>query len=196
MKSPEDYQIIGQTLDDAVGESLDKIGRMLGLPYPGGVAISRIVGLEHGNPLNLPIPMKGDPSFNVSNSGLKTAVRYLVQQQNFDHWSFEDRLSDGDAEILLKYKEKIEKNPHLEFIYQVAVSAHTVVLEQVLNTSRKILKKHQFASIGLSGGVSANPFLRKGMQDLGYPTFLPDRSLTGDNAVMIGLSGLMDNGGW
>jgi N6-L-threonylcarbamoyladenine synthase len=196
--APGQSTIIGATLDDACGESFDKIGRMLGLPYPGGVWISKIAKFNQANLVNLPKSMQGNPSFNVSYSGLKTAVRYLVQSQGFTDWKFEQPLTQSEVDTLLAIEsiDQITNLPeHLQFIYKTCVSAEMVIFEQIFTTIRKIFKQYNFKSIGMSGGVSASPYLRRKMTELDLPLFIPDRSLTGDNAVMIGLSGLIDHQG-
>jgi N6-L-threonylcarbamoyladenine synthase len=190
LKSWSDWEIVGQTLDDAAGESLDKIGRMLGLPYPGGVYCARIAQLDDENRVDLPFGMKQDSSLNVSFSGLKTAVRYLIQDN--DLVTFEQKLDLSEVEALLQRTVTTDK---LAYIRDVCISAQSVVVEQLIRKFNKAIKTYHPASIGLSGGVSANKLLRSKMQHLGtkytIPLYIPDMSLTGDNAVMIGLAGLM-----
>jgi N6-L-threonylcarbamoyladenine synthase len=197
LNSWTDWQIVGQTLDDAVGESLDKIGRMLGLPYPGGVWISKIAGQVQANPANLPESMKHDQSLNFSYSGLKTATRLLVQGQQIDGLEFEKKLDTKEIELLLqKPPEKL--NPKLKFIKEVCISAQTVTIQQLMRQFQKGVGRFNPVTIGLSGGVSANPLLRQEMGNLlnVYPSlkkfYLPPIALTGDNAVMIGLAGLAE----
>lgn len=212
LNSWQQKSLLGQTLDDAVGECLDKIGRMLGLPYPGGVWISRIAKDKNQNSLNLPIGMKKNTkSLDFSYSGLKTAVRYLVQKQKFLDWEFEKKLSQEDLNILLQpYDQKLPD--YLNFIYQVCVSSQSVIIEQLINSIKRSIKTNKVKSIGISGGVSANQLLRKELEGITEnlnlkPTqlkdltnqnrefkktklFLPPLQLTGDNAVMIGIAGI------
>ena len=233
LKNPKDWEIIGQTLDDAAGETLDKSGRMLGLDYPGGVWLAKIAGLDNSNYFNFPIGMKNSQNLDFSYSGLKTAVRYFVQKQGFSNWSFEKKLSKEFLQkIILKqqklaklsfyYKfnsenidfnnlnnlENIDKNLILElletfenhenlilagFVDQAACSVQFVVVAQLIQKFKKGIKKYYPKSIGISGGVSANLLLRQEVSKIfGQKIFIPNTKLTGDNAVMIGLSEILD----
>lgn len=179
-------EIVGKTIDDAAGECLDKIGRMLGLPHPGGVWISKIAGLEEANYFNLPFSMKND-RLELSYSGLKTAVRYLIQGKSFTNWSFEQKLADSDVQKLIDSK-VTDLSDNLLFIKQVAITAQYLVIEQLVRKFRLAISKYNPKSIGLSGGVSANLLLREKLAKLGFTAFLPQLKYTGDNAVMIGLA--------
>lgn len=199
-KSHHDFQIIGQTLDDAAGECLDKIGRMLGLEYPGGVHLAAIAGMHSHNFLNLPKSLLKDNSFNFSFSGLKTAVKYRILSQSFNDWKFQQSLKPKELELLLQaskdtenYKKLVLSSPHLNFIYQMAVSAQTVVIEQLVRKLKLAITAYQPRSIGISGGVSANLLLRKQVANLAEKTFLPPKNLTGDNGAMIALAGVMED---
>jgi|694.fasta_scaffold02661_45 N6-L-threonylcarbamoyladenine synthase len=214
LNSWQQKTILGQTLDDAVGECLDKIGRMLGLPYPGGVWISKIAKDQKQNPLSLPVGMKKNTkSLDFSYSGLKTAVRYLVQKQKFPGWGFEKKLSKEDLNILLQPNNQ-QLPDYLDFIYQVCISSQSVAIEQLINSIKRSIKANKIKSIGLSGGVSANQLLRKELESITEnlnlkftqlkdlknqsrerqktKIFLPPLELTGDNAVMIGLAGIFN----
>ena len=189
LKSWDEWEIIGQTIDDAVGESLDKIGRMVGIPYPGGIWISKIAGLSDFNNLNLPVGMQKHSDFRFSYSGLKTAVRYLVQRQKFANWHFEKKLTQEEIEDLLN----TQKLPdYLDFIKQTCISSQSVVIQQLINKTKKVLQSYEINSLGLSGGVSANLLLRQKIGSLTTkPVLIPDRKYTGDNAVMIALAGFL-----
>jgi N6-L-threonylcarbamoyladenine synthase len=184
---------LGQTLDDAAGECLDKIGRMLGLPYPGGVWISKIAGSGSENICNFSVGMSKSSDLNFSYSGLKTAVKYYLQSQKIENWNIEQKLTAQELQDL-KSIELDQATPKLKLIYNVAVSTQTVVVEQLINKVKLSLKLHNPKSLGLSGGVSANKLLRKRLENLGVENvLLPENQLTGDNAVMIGLAGLATN---
>jgi N6-L-threonylcarbamoyladenine synthase len=185
MNSPENKKIVGQTLDDAAGETFDKIGRMLGLPYPAGISIAKIAGVQNQNYFNFPIGMSKNKQLNYSFSGLKTAVRYFIEKQSFENWKFEQKLSPEEIEALL-----IDNNlpDYLDFIKKVCISVQSVITLQLTKKISLAIKEFQPKSLGLSGGVSANQLLRNELQKVSKLTlFLPDKSLTGDNAVMIGL---------
>jgi N6-L-threonylcarbamoyladenine synthase len=234
LKNPKDWEIIGQTLDDAAGETLDKSGRMLGLDYPGGIWLAKIAGLDNSNYFNFPIGMKNSQNLDFSYSGLKTAVRYFVQKQRLSNWSFEKKLSKEFLQKIILEQEKlkqlslynqfdfqknidfnklsnlenIDKNLILElletfenqenlilagFVYQAACSVQFVVVAQLIQKFKKGIKKYDPKSIGISGGVSANLLLRQEVSKIfEQKIFIPNTKLTGDNAVMIGLSEILD----
>ena len=187
VRSPVEWKIIGATLDDAAGESFDKAGRLLGLPYPAGVSISKIAGLAAVNIHDLPRGMLKQDNFNYSFSGLKTAVRYYVQKQP---WPSSKRLSSAQIEYLVATELNEITDLKLRFVKEMCLSLQFVVAEQLVRKFRKAIEHCQPKSIGLSGGVSANPYLRQEIQKLHTRVFITKRELTGDNAVMIGLSGL------
>ncbi|MEI6728245.1 MAG: tRNA (adenosine(37)-N6)-threonylcarbamoyltransferase complex transferase subunit TsaD [bacterium] len=188
-----EQKLIGQTLDDAAGECLDKVGRMLGLPYPGGVWLSKIAKKSQENACNFPVSMAQNGNFDFSYSGLKTAVRYFLQAQNISNWKIEQKLEATEIELLIE-GDLTKLNLKLKLIYKVAVSAQTVVVQQLTNKVKNGIKKFSPKSIGLSGGVSANLLLRSKLEALDVVNvLLPEKQLTGDNAVMIALAGLSTN---
>jgi len=200
MKSWSQWEIIGKTLDDAAGECFDKCGRMLGILYPAGVSVSQIAGVNNLNPLNFSVGMNNNAGLDMSFSGLKTAVRYDVQKQNIENFSFEKALTNEEIETLIQAK-NVDDLPSekLRYIKKACQSIQTVIVKQLANKLKRAIKNVHPASLGLSGGVSANPLLRAKMNDLaneaGISTvdsvFLPQKTLTGDNAVMIGLAGML-----
>jgi len=193
LQSWNDWTIVGKTLDDAAGECLDKIGRMLGLPYPGGVYCARIADLVDENRLDLPYGMKRNPQINYSFSGLKTAVRYMVQDSSL--LTFEKKLSDQEIEALLDPNAQLDQR--LRYIQDMCISAQSVVVEQLIRKFKAAYDQFEPASIGFSGGVSANKLLHQKMRDISHnhdiPLFVPHISLTGDNAIMVALAGLLQN---
>jgi N6-L-threonylcarbamoyladenine synthase len=190
-----DKKIVGKTLDDAAGECFDKIGRMLGLKYPAGVIISQITSnSENENLINLPVGMLKNSSLDLSYSGLKTAVRYLIEKQNFKIWKYQKELKKEELEYLLNplNQEKIE---HLEFIKKICISTQYVIIKQLQNKLNLAIKEFKPKSIGLSGGVSANQVLRNTLEtNFKLPLFIAPKKLTGDNGAMIALAGLGDLG--
>ncbi len=192
LSSPTNWQIVGRTIDDAAGECFDKIGRMLGLPYPGGVLVSQIAGLEEQNYFDFPVSMRHADSLNLSYSGLKTAVRYFLQKPTVKGFVIEKPLKKTEiSELLESPLENL--NCKLKFIKQACISAQTVIIKQLINQFSKAVKQFNPKSVGLSGGVSANPLLRNKILEFSiFPTFITQLPLTGDNAVMIGLAGVVD----
>lgn len=184
-KKPGQYQIIGQTLDDAVGETLDKAGRMLGLPYPGGIWIAKIAGLKFKNTQNFPIGMKNSKSLDFSYSGLKTAIRYFLQDLKLENWKYEQKLNLNELNIL---QNQINSNSNLAILREVIISIQTAALTQLFQKLKLANERYQPKTLGMSGGVSANLLLRQKIQEnFNLPLFFPELKYTGDNAVMIGL---------
>lgn len=171
MKKFGSYKILGQTRDDAVGEAFDKVARMLGLPYPGGPEISKLA--EHARQRNirgdiaLPRPMLHSDNFDFSFAGLKTAVLYALK-----------KIESINDDVRMKFALEFEN---------AATEVLTAKVRAALNASKAL-------SFTIGGGVSANKHIRTQMQALcenEFPevTFLPPtKSLTTDNAVMIGIT--------
>ena len=171
MKDWLSYTLVGRTRDDAVGEAFDKGARMLDLPYPGGPEVSRLAERDREdartNPFTLPRPMIHDPHCDFSFSGLKTAVLYLTKGK--------DR---GDEE-----KE------------QLARAFEDAVGDVLYSKSLRALDETQAKTFAIGGGVSANMHIRrvfterlaKDLPDVRLS--IPSASLTGDNAIMIGVAG-------
>ena len=161
MKNHLEFEIIGETKDDAIGESYDKVARVLGLPYPGGVEIDRLA--KNGkHTYKLPTPLH-DGSLDFSYSGLKTAVINLVHN-------------------LEQKSEKI-------IIEDMAKSFQDVAVGMVLDRVKKATKLYDVKEIVLAGGVSANSYLRQEIQeqykDSGIEVEIPPIWCTTDNAAMI-----------
>lgn len=170
MKAPGEYEIIGETLDDAVGEAFDKVARLLDLGYPGGPAISKAA--EEGNPdtYPLPEPMLKSKNYDFSYAGLKTAALYLIRD-----------LKNADVEITDRVKNDI------------AASFQKSALEVLVYKTLKAARERKAASVFLSGGVSANKNLRERLEEecakAGLEYRRPEMEYTTDNAAMIGMAG-------
>ncbi len=172
MKGPNKYKVIGETVDDAVGEAFDKVARLLGLGYPGGPAISKIA--EKGNPdkYSLPRPMIKSKNYDFSYSGLKTAVLYLIRDLNPP--------AGG---------EKLNNQTKAD----IAASFQKAAIDVLIQKTIRAAKEYKVKSIMLSGGVSANSLLRFNLNraaiELGVKYFQPELEYTGDNATMIAVAG-------
>jgi len=170
VKSWGNYEIIGKTRDDAVGEAFDKVARILGLPYPGGPEISKLAHEARINKYQkkyiLPRPMIHSRDFDFSFSGLKTAVLYLVRDTPPQN-----------------HKEKCVLAREFE-------DAATDVL--ILKT-KKAIEQYSIESLISGGGVIANGHIRNSLQTLAQASkihfFVPEISLSTDNATMIGMAG-------
>lgn len=166
-------EILGQTIDDAAGEALDKGAKLLGLGYPGGPKLETIANDGRADAFDFPRALIGKPNLDFSFSGLKTSLRYLLEKQ-----------SQADLDRIF---------PDLCASYQEAV------VDVLIRKSERALKQGSFRSIGLSGGVSNNQSLRDRFTELGnrfrLSSLLAQRRHTGDNAGMIAFSHVFDGAG-
>ena len=161
-----DYKILGQSQDDAVGEAFDKVGKLLGLPYPGGPHIEKMA-LE-GNPkaYEFPRPMMHSDNLDLSFSGLKTAVLYTVR----------------DIEDL-----------NVQVKADVAASFQQAVIDVLTKKIKKAIELTGRDEVIIAGGVAANKALRSAIKELensmGIKVYYPDLKYCGDNAAMIAFVG-------
>lgn len=166
MKKPFSFEVIGETLDDAVGEAYDKVGRVLHLPYPGGPVIDKMAAA--GQPVyRLPKPLD-DNSYNFSFSGLKSAVINLVHNA-------QQRNEQIDPENL-------------------AASFQKVVVDTLVEKTVKAVKAYGVHQVMVAGGVSANKGLRSKMTEAidqlnDVKLTMPPMKCCTDNAMMIALAG-------
>lgn len=173
MHKHHDFQIIGTTLDDAVGECFDKVAKILGLPYPGGPAIAEAA--KSGNPTKYPLPHPQVTNLDFSFSGLKTAVLRAVQTE----------LGLPISHPSTDLKNHLTPTQVADFAASFQSTAVNILLAK-LSTA---LEAHpNTKSLVFAGGVAANQLLRqqtnKTFQDK-LPIFFPDPSLSGDNAAMV-----------
>ena len=161
MKEHLSFEIIGGTKDDAIGESFDKVARVLGLPYPGGIAIDRLAK-SGKHTYKLPTPLH-DGSLNFSYSGLKTAV--------------------------INLKHTLDQKGEEVVIEDMAKSFQDVAVGMVLDRVEKAVELYPVKEIVLAGGVSANSYLReqivKTFEGTNIEVNIPPIWCTTDNAAMI-----------
>ncbi len=161
MKKDMDFEIIGETKDDAIGECFDKVARTLGLPYPGGIPIDKL-SKEGEHTYKLPFPLHDD-SLNFSYSGLKTAVINLVNNEK--QKGNEIRVAD------------------------LCKSFQDVAVGMIMDRLERALKLYDIKQVVLAGGVSANSYLRSEMHrrldNSGIDLIVPPIWCTTDNAAMI-----------
>ena len=167
MVEVEDYtkmRILGTTLDDAAGESFDKVGRVLGMPYPGGAALDKTSQQGDETKYTLPVSKPGENPYNMSFSGLKTATLNLIHHAE-------------------QVGEELDV-PSLCAAFTASVS-ETLVPRVV-----RALEETGYKKIAVAGGVAANSRIRKDLlaaaEKLGAEVYMPPLSLCGDNAAMIG----------
>lgn len=164
--SPENMTLLGTTIDDAAGEAFDKIGKMLGLPYPAGPEIDKLA--QKGSPI-YEFSKARIPSYDYSFSGLKTSVLYDLKK----------RLGE-DPEFL---------DHQLE---NVCASVQTNIVDVLLRRLEQACKDQNITHLALAGGVSANSQLRSSFQEMckknGWNGFIPAFQYCTDNAGMIAMT--------
>jgi N6-L-threonylcarbamoyladenine synthase len=168
------YQRLGWTIDDAAGECLDKVGRMLNLGYPAGPVIEKFAKLGNPTAYDWPLPMTSSGDFNLSFSGLKTAAR--------------NRIAELEAQARNKTLTRTQ-------VYDLTASFQTAVFRHITHKLTKILAAHpEINEVWLGGGVAANMALRKTLRTTIKPLLLRvpyTKKLCQDNAAMIGVVGAM-----
>ncbi len=168
------YQLLGQTKDDAVGEAFDKVAKILGLPYPGGPSIAKVA--TQGDKYRFKLPKAKVGKYDFSFSGLKTAVLRLAQEQigesyEFPSYRLPERLSEAQkADIAASFQ-------------------HTAV-ETIIDKVVLAAQEYRPKCVLLAGGVAANQHLRDGLKHvLRCPLIVPDPKLCTDNGAMIAALG-------
>lgn len=160
------HHLLGSTLDDAAGECFDKVGKLIGLPYPGGPEMDRLA--ERGNPnaYQFPRPLLNDPNDDFSFSGLKTSVRYFLR----DHPNL---LNDSHS------------------VFDLCASVQAAIVEVLVSKTIGAARRLGVRCVTASGGVTCNRALRRELagacQRRGFALRLAERSLCTDNAAMIGI---------
>lgn len=168
VKSHNDLEIIGKTIDDAAGEAFDKAAKIMGLPYPGGPLIDKLA--KEGKPDAFSFPEPRIPNLDYSFSGLKTSILYFLRDQ-------------------------LKQNP--EFIEQnkvdLCASIQSTIIRILMKKLELAVQQTGIREVAIAGGVSANSGLRHAMMEaaekLGWKVFLPKLSYSTDNAAMIAMAG-------
>lgn len=162
-----EYELLGDTLDDAAGEAFDKTAKLLGLPYPGGPAVAKLAETGHPGSLKLPRPMLNSGDLNFSFSGLKTAVLTAATQSAMD--------TPAKADIAYAFQE--------------------AVVEVLTAKCTAALKQCGMQRLIVSGGVGANKRLRESLgaaaKKRGFEVFYPRLEFCTDNGAMIAFAGAM-----
>jgi len=170
-KDHHDYQMLGQTRDDAVGEAYDKVAKITGLPYPGGPSVSEAA--ESGDPDAVKLPIsKLDNPYDFSFSGLKTAVLRAAQAQVGQDYTFP---SGSLPELLSKAQ-----------VADLCASFQKTAIKTLVDATAKAVNQYHPASLVVGGGVAANTELRRQLQaNLRLKPIYNDIKLCTDNAAMI-----------
>ena len=166
VKERGEYEILGQSQDDAVGEAFDKVGKLLELPYPGGPHIEKLALQGNSKAYDFPRPMIHSDNLDLSFSGLKTSVLYTVRD-------IEDLTDQVKADI--------------------AASFQQAVIDVLTKKIKKAVEVSGRSDVIIAGGVAANKALRAAIKDLetslGISVFYPSLKYCGDNAAMIAFVG-------
>ena len=168
VKSYNDMEILGRTIDDAAGEAFDKCAKVMGLPYPGGPHIDRLAA--QGNPKAFKFAKPHIPGFDYSFSGLKTSFLYTLR------------------DALRLDPDFIAKNQA-----DLAASLQATIIDILLDKLAKAVDATGARTVAIGGGVSANSGVRQAVADFcqqrGIEAFIPERAYTTDNAAMVAIAG-------
>ena len=163
------YQLLGESLDDAAGEAFDKAAKMLGLPYPGGPALAKLADKIESSRLVFPRPMIGKPGLDFSFSGLKTYTRNAIEAEK------------GESGTLTE-----------EAKAEIAAAFQCAVVETLAIKCRRAVEQTGINRVVLSGGVAANRALREKLSSMReLDCFYPPLSLCTDNGAMIAFAGCL-----
>jgi N6-L-threonylcarbamoyladenine synthase len=185
-----DFYKIGETIDDALGETFDKVAQMLGLPYPGGPEIEKLALLSTQRKFPLPRPLidqkNHDHQFNFSFSGLKTAVRRTIEKitnEEFSHFTSAQKISLSDKSDLCASFQRT--------ISEIICNR----IENVLNNCQELNKVNRSSlKLVITGGVASNKFIFNNLKDLSikhnFKILIPQKELCTDNALMIAWAGI------
>ena len=164
VKDYTDMQILGTTLDDAAGECFDKVGRVLGMPYPGGAALDKAAQQGDARKYDLPCARPGANPYDMSFSGLKTATLNLIHHAQ-------------------QVGEELDVN-------SLCASFTAAVSETLVPRVVRAMEQTGYRKVAVAGGVAANSRIRADIlaaaQKLGAQVYMPPLKLCGDNGAMIG----------
>ncbi len=167
LRSHFDMQVIGQTIDDAAGEAIDKAAKIMDLGYPGGPIIDRLA--KEGNPDAYHFATPNIPDFNFSFSGIKTSFLYFLR----------DQLKE-DPDFIERHKSDL------------CASIQNCIVSFLLKKLEKAALKYHVSQVAIAGGVSANSSLREGLARIGakhgWQVFVPTLQFCTDNAAMVGIA--------
>ncbi len=168
VRSPEDMEIIGRTIDDAAGEAFDKCAKVMGLPYPGGPHVDRLA--QQGDSSKFKFAKPHIPGLDYSFSGLKTSFLYTLRDEKKKNENF------------------VEEN-----MADLAASLQRTIIDILIDKLDKAVKHTGIKTVAIGGGVSANSGVRQAVADYctrnGLKAFIPPRKFTTDNAAMVAIAG-------
>ena len=182
VKSHSEQYILGETIDDAVGEAYDKVARLIGLPYPGGPLLDKLA--QEGNKFEYKLPISKVGDYDFSFSGLKTAVLRLVQ--NLEKVNGKRETVNGEKANLSPVQ---PLTSHLSpLTINVCASFQETVSETLLRKVKSALEEKGYKQVVLAGGVAANSEIRRKFFELenqGYKVNAPAMKYCTDNAAMV-----------
>lgn len=163
-----EMEVIGQTIDDAVGEAFDKTAKILGLPYPGGPLVDKYAQQGNAKAFEFPKPKVGPLDFSFS--GLKTSILYFVEKHTAENPTF------------------IEEN-----IEDICASIQGTIVSYLMDKVKNAVKQTGIKQVAIGGGVSANSGVRQALSEAegryGWKTYIPKFEYCTDNAAMIAMVG-------
>ncbi len=166
VKDYDKMEVLGQTMDDAVGEAFDKTAKLLGLPYPGGPLIDKYA--QMGNAKAFEFPLAEMPQYQFSFSGIKTSILYFLKKNMQENPNF------------------IEQN-----LTDICASVQDTLVRMLLQKLRRAARELKIKEIAIAGGVSANSGLRKSLKEMAekehWNIYIPDFQYCTDNAGMIAM---------
>lgn len=172
VQGPGEYELLGETRDDAAGEAFDKTAKLLGLPYPGGPALAKLAESGDARRFRLPRPMLDRDTLDFSFSGLKTAVLNLIQHQ-------------GGNSALIPPQERAD----------IAAAVQEAIVDVLTVKSKRAVSKTGMSRLVVAGGVGANRRLRERIdaagKTAGFEVFYPPVELCTDNGAMIAFAGAL-----
>jgi N6-L-threonylcarbamoyladenine synthase len=204
------YEIIGETLDDAVGEAFDKVARMLDLPYPGGPQISKLANEIRSRETENQT-LRG-PNFSAEKFSQSSGRRLAESPQSLFPVSlprpmlytkdFNFSFSGLKTAVLYLTQKIIKEKGSLdeETKAQIALEFENAAIECLTHKTKKVIEKYKIKTLIISGGVAANEHLKNEMQKLAKPAtgraslklYFPPKGLSGDNSIMIGIAGYLN----
>ena len=165
-----EMEVLGETIDDAVGEAFDKSAKILGLPYPGGPMIDKYAKLGNPKAFKFTKPKVGDLDFSFS--GLKTGILYFIEKN-----------------------QRINSNFIKENLNDICASIQHTIVEILMDKLKNAVKYSGIKQIAIAGGVSANSEIRNRLhlaeKQFGWTTYIPKFEYTTDNAAMIAITGYL-----
>ena len=165
-----EMELLGETLDDAIGEAFDKSAKLLGLPYPGGPLIDKHAA--EGNPHRFPFPVPRVGGLNFSFSGLKTSIKYFIEKKTAEDPNF------------------VAAN-----LQDICASIQYTIIKILMQKLKEAVRQQRIKRVAIGGGVSANSGIREALlmaeKNEGWTTYIPKFEYCTDNAAMIGIVGYL-----